>query len=53
MSVLAKKGQVVVTLQGTIGRVAILQYDAYIDCAFNGDIMTITEAEQHVENEDF
>ncbi len=31
MSVLAKKGQVVVTLQGTIGRVAVLQYDAYID----------------------
>ena len=31
MSVLAKKDQVVVTLQGSIGRVAVLQYDAYID----------------------
>jgi type I restriction enzyme S subunit len=30
-SVLVKKGTVVVTLQGSIGRVAILQYDAYVD----------------------
>ena len=31
MSILAKKGQVLVTLQGSIGRVAIAQYDAFID----------------------
>ncbi|MDY0104719.1 MAG: restriction endonuclease subunit S [Lentimicrobium sp.] len=30
-SVFVKKGTVVVTLQGSIGRVAILQYDAYVD----------------------
>jgi type I restriction enzyme, S subunit len=31
MSVFVKKGTVVVTLQGTIGRVAIVQYDCYVD----------------------
>lgn len=30
-SVFVKKGTVIVTLQGTIGRVAITQYDAYVD----------------------
>lgn len=30
-SVFVKKGTVVVTLQGTIGRVAIAQYDCYVD----------------------
>lgn len=30
-SVLVEKGKVVVTLQGSIGRVAIVQYDAYVD----------------------
>ena len=30
-SILACKGKIVVTLQGSIGRVAILQYDAYVD----------------------
>ncbi len=30
-SVFVEKGKVVVTLQGSIGRVAILQYDAYLD----------------------
>lgn len=30
-SVFVEKGSVVVTLQGSIGRVALLQYDAYID----------------------
>lgn len=30
-SVFVKQGSVVVTLQGSIGRVAILQYDAYLD----------------------
>lgn len=30
-SVLADKGSVLVTLQGSIGRVAIMQYDAYVD----------------------
>lgn len=31
MSIFAKKGTVVVTLQGSIGRVAIMQYGAYVD----------------------
>ena len=31
MSVLTKQGSVLVTLQGSIGRVAISQYDAFID----------------------
>lgn len=31
MSVFVKKGSVVVTLQGSIGRVAVTQYDAYFD----------------------
>ena len=30
-SILVKKGSVIVTLQGSIGRVAIMQYEAYID----------------------
>ncbi|RSK25686.1 restriction endonuclease subunit S [Bacillus sp. HMF5848] len=30
-SVFAKKGTVIITLQGTLGRTAITQYDAYID----------------------
>ena len=30
-SIFVKKGTVIVTLQGTIGRVAITQYDAYVD----------------------
>ena len=31
MSIFAKKGSVLVTLQGSIGRVAITQYEAFID----------------------
>ena len=31
MSVFAKRGQVLVTLQGSIGRVAVAQYDTYVD----------------------
>ena len=31
MSVFIPKGSVIVTLQGTIGRTAITQYDAYLD----------------------
>jgi type I restriction enzyme S subunit len=31
MSVFAKKGTIVLTIQGSIGRIAIIQYDAYID----------------------
>jgi type I restriction enzyme S subunit len=31
MSVLAKKGSVILTIQGSIGRIAITQYDAFID----------------------
>ena len=31
LSVFVPKGTVIVTLQGTIGRVAITQYDAYVD----------------------
>ena len=31
MSVFAKKGTIVLTIQGSIGRIAITQYDAYVD----------------------
>ena len=31
MSVYIKKGSVIITLQGSIGRIAITQYDAYVD----------------------
>lgn len=31
MSILAKKGSIIISLQGSIGRVALTQYDAYID----------------------
>lgn len=31
MSVFADKGQVLVTLQGSIGRVAVAQYGAFVD----------------------
>ena len=31
LSVFVPKGSVLITLQGTIGRVAITQYDAYVD----------------------
>lgn len=31
MSVFAKKGTVILTIQGSIGRIAITQYDAYVD----------------------
>lgn len=31
MSVFVKKGSIILTLQGSIGRIAITQYDAYVD----------------------
>lgn len=31
MSVFAKKGTIILTIQGSIGRIAITQYDAYVD----------------------